>query len=93
MLKKMVIKQQRVSERKVTTGRDDTQRTLSEISSTMRRLDESLRPLQESLARIHEMHEIQREITGRSYLLPEPEYPATSLLMAADLNDIFDGSH
>ena len=55
----------------------------------MRRLDESLRPLQELRARIDEMH----EITGRTISLPEPEYPATSLLMAADLNDIFDGSH
>ena len=92
MLKQMAIKQ-RVSERKVTTCRDDTQTALDEIRSTMRHLDENLRPLQESLARIHEMHEIQREITGRSYLLPEPEISATSLLMAADLNDIFDGSH
>ena len=91
MLKQMAIKQ-RISDRKVTTCRDDTQTALDEISSTMRRLDESLRPLQKLRARIHEMlHEIT---TGRIISLPEPEYPATSLLMAADLNDIFfDCSH
>ena len=89
----MAIKQ-RISDRKVTTCRgDDTQTALGEISSsTMRRLDESLRPLQELRARIHKMHD---EITGRTiFSLPEPEYRAASLLMAADLNDIFfDGSH
>ena len=86
MLKQMAIKQ-RISDRKVTTCRgDDTQTALGEISSsTMRRLDESLRPLQELRARIHEMH----EITGQTISLPDPEYCAASLLMTADLNDIF----
>ncbi len=84
LLKKYIysdLKQQLLS----TTGRDDTQRALDEISSTMRRLDESLRPLQELLAHIH-------EISSRSTSLPRPEV-SPSELVAADLNDIFDGSH
>ena len=85
LIKEMAIKQ-RISDRKVTTCRDDTQIALDEIRSTMRRLDdESLRPLQELLAHIH-------EISSRSTSLPEPEV-SPSELMAADLNDIFDGSH
>ena len=75
------LKQQLLS----TTSRDDTQRALiNEISSTMRRLDESMRRHQELIARMH-------EITNRSFSLPMREDPVT--LLIADLIDDFDGSH
>ena len=92
ILKNMVMQHRLVvSERKVTTGRDDppppppqpqppAERALDEICNSMRRLDESSRQCEELLAHIHELSTPQKT-----------EDPVT--LLIADLIDDFDGSH